>query len=234
VTLSCWRDSVTLFERAVSVVGDNAMVQGNLGVALSYAGRSREAVARYQKALAIEPADPGLQANLGGELAVLGRLPEAEAHLLAALRFKTGGGRPLAEELRNNLGIVQIRLGKTNEAIAHFQQAMAINPGYARPYFNYGLALAGQGMWPEAVASYARAAQLDDNWPECLDALADAYAANGDFARAAATAELAGQKAAAKGLKSLGAELERKLAAFRAGQLPPPDSKPKTPNREPR
>ena len=51
-----WRDSTTLWTRAVEVDSRNDVALYNLGAALSEAGRRDEAIARYEQVLAIVPA----------------------------------------------------------------------------------------------------------------------------------------------------------------------------------
>src|SRR4030095_6385006 len=53
--LSYWRDSETLFERALEVTTNNAVAHINLGVAYETAGKLHEAAAEYEKAIQINP-----------------------------------------------------------------------------------------------------------------------------------------------------------------------------------
>ena len=47
--LPYWHDGVSLFQRAIDVVPDNAMAQNNLGMALVDLGRTDEAVIRLRE-----------------------------------------------------------------------------------------------------------------------------------------------------------------------------------------
>ena len=47
--LPYWHDSVSLFQRAIDVVPDNAMAQNNFGMALVDLGRTDEAVIRLRE-----------------------------------------------------------------------------------------------------------------------------------------------------------------------------------------
>jgi tetratricopeptide (TPR) repeat protein len=49
---------------------------------------------------------------------------------------------------------------------------MQLNPDYPKPYLNYAMAMQQQGLTAAAVTNYAKALELDSNWPEALDKFA--------------------------------------------------------------
>lgn len=61
---------------------------------------------------------------------------------------------------RNALGVVLLNLGKPAEAQGEFQKAIALDASYAEAHHNLGLALAEQGHYDQAIASYRRALSL--------------------------------------------------------------------------
>ena len=67
--LGHWKNTVTLFEHAIRVTGDNAKAHKNLGVALAGQGRIKEAEEHYRKALLIAPNSVDAHNNLGLSLA---------------------------------------------------------------------------------------------------------------------------------------------------------------------
>lgn len=167
-----WRDSVTLFAREVSLHNDVALAQGNLGVALSNAGRSADAIHHFRAGLCLDPDDKGLHYNLGSELVMVGKTAEAERHFREALSKGRPNAAPPDEQIHNNLGGVLLEQGKLAEAAGHFKQAIALNPAYAKPYLNYGVVAQKQGQTGLAYTNYSEALRLDPDWPEVLDKMA--------------------------------------------------------------
>ena len=65
-----WRDSETLFRRALAVTPDNAVAHYDLAGCLWTEGRRAEAIAHFEAALALKPDHPDVQNNLAWALAV--------------------------------------------------------------------------------------------------------------------------------------------------------------------
>ncbi len=85
--LPYWRDTVTLFERALSVTSGNWLAHLNLGAAYEKRGQLDEAVGQYHRALAIAPGVGDIHYNLGVALARQGKLTEAADRFREALRL---------------------------------------------------------------------------------------------------------------------------------------------------
>lgn len=89
-----WRDSATLFRRALEVTPLNALAHYNLGVALVELGDGRGAEQNYRAALEIDPRYGEAHSNLGALLATQKRFDEAQRQLELALecdpRTRTG------------------------------------------------------------------------------------------------------------------------------------------------
>jgi len=99
-----WRNSVTLFEHALSVTSGNYLAHNNLGVALSLAERTEEAVCHYSAALLIKPDYTDAHNNLGVTLAVQGKVDAAIGHYTQALLIS-----PDHEKARANLAAALVR-----------------------------------------------------------------------------------------------------------------------------
>jgi len=78
--LGYWRNSVALFERAVSITENNGLAHNNLGAALLEKGKPDEAVLHIKKALIIEPGSRAALYNLGAALSAQGKFDEAVLH----------------------------------------------------------------------------------------------------------------------------------------------------------
>jgi protein O-mannosyl-transferase len=150
--VSYWRDSVTLFERAVAVTDRNFFAHNNLGEALASVGRREEAAIHYAEAVRLHPGYAPARNNQGIVLAEAGRYAEAEQEFRAALAIDPG--MVIAE---SNLATARARLGDYQDAIAHYERALAREP--SNPIVHEGLAdsLALLGRLDEAIVHYREA-----------------------------------------------------------------------------
>ena len=69
-----WRNSISLFERALAVTSNNSLAHINLGRPYLEAGRIDEAIIQYQKAIKIHPRFAGAYYDLGICLGMQGKL----------------------------------------------------------------------------------------------------------------------------------------------------------------
>lgn len=153
--VSYWRDSVTLWSRALDVTERNYRAHSALGFALAKARRTDEAVVQYNAALAIRPNYAEALSNLGMLRAQEGDLGAASAHLSAALAVDGD-----FVEALGNLGTVRARQGRLDEAIALFERARTLAPDSGEVRNGIGYALALQGRLEEARAETAEAIRL--------------------------------------------------------------------------
>lgn len=148
-----WKDSFTLWSRALEVTAGNHRAHAGLAEALAGEGRLDEAVAHYREATRLLPGVAEWHNDLGVVLTRQGLVAEAAAEYEKAVLL-----RPRFVEARNNLGAMLARQGRTSEAVAQYTEALRIDPDNALARQNLGLALADQG-------------RLDDAIRECLAAL---------------------------------------------------------------
>jgi len=132
-----WKNSVTLFERALSVTAKNYLAHNNLGVALYLEGRMEEAISQYTASLRIKPNFADARINLGVVLAAQGKYDEAIRYYREALRV-----RPDDAGTHNNIGVALAAQGKVDAAIAHYTQALRIHPDHEKARANLAVALA--------------------------------------------------------------------------------------------
>jgi tetratricopeptide (TPR) repeat protein len=180
-------------------------------------GRIEEAIAHYQEALRLRPGYATAHNNLGLAFLERGRPVEAIAQYRKAL-----GIEPENAALHTNLGDALMAQGEAKEALVHFQEALRIEPNDPRPYNNLAWIRATHPDprlrdGKEAVDLAERACGLwGGNHPNLLDTLAAAYAEEGRFVEAVATAEKA--LAASTGLNDLASEIEGRLEGYKAGR----------------
>jgi len=121
--VATWHDSVTLWQRAVSVAPPAVLSFVNYASALKEAGMTDEAQHWYREALAIDPDDFAANSGLGIVLSNKGHQEEAERHLLTALK-----SRPKHPLLLENLGIVKELQGHLDAAVEYYQLSAGFDP----------------------------------------------------------------------------------------------------------
>jgi len=173
-----WRDSVTLWNHAVTFAPDCARCLHGLGVAWYRSGDAHGAVAPLERAVALRP-DLPFQADLGLALWTTGRSREAVPHLEIAL-----AQHPHNIQLERRVGAVLIDAGRPEEARARFAALLAARPDDVDALTGLGLALVALGRAAEALAPLEKAATLSPRAPAPRVALARAYLGLGDRARA--------------------------------------------------
>jgi protein O-mannosyl-transferase len=176
-----WKDSATLWNRALACTSDNDTAHYNLGTGLLQKGRLDEAIVHYQKTLEANPAYADAHINLGRALLQKGLPDEAIAHYRKALDIK-----PRYAEAHYNLGIALVQKERLDEAIAHYRQAIEINPAYADAQNNLGSALLRAGKPDEAIPPFEAALQSDPGNAKAHNNLAAALVQKGRIADAVA------------------------------------------------
>jgi protein O-mannosyl-transferase len=173
--LRFWRNSETLFARAVAVTAHNDLALVNLGVALEQAGKMDDAFARYAEALRINPKSAPAHNDLANLLANTGRRDEAAAHYREALILK-----PQARLIHENFGTLLVETGQFDDAQRHYDEAARLAPDAARPRYLMGKARLRQGQSAEAIAQFRAALRLDPHDVQSLSYLARVLAADED------------------------------------------------------
>lgn len=124
--LATWKDSRSLFERAIAVTRDNDVAHNNLGNLLADDGDLAGAEAHYRAALAVRPGLAEAWNGLGTVRAAQGDPAGAAAAYASALE-----ARPAYVEAHYNLALSLEALGRIEEARAHYRAALALRPDLA-------------------------------------------------------------------------------------------------------
>jgi tetratricopeptide (TPR) repeat protein len=140
-----WKNSLTLFEHALSVTEKNWLAHHNLGTALLRARQYEQARFHFTKTLELYPSIAHTHHNLANALVALGQPDSAIVHYREALRLE-----PNFEEAHVNLGILLAQQNKTDEAMQHYREAIRINPRYAPAHYNLALLLSAKGKLDDA------------------------------------------------------------------------------------
>lgn len=189
IQVSWWRDSVTLFERTLSMTSDNMVIQYNLGHALGQQGKFDRAISHFREALRITPDFFDALINMGVTLSEQGKPAEAityyhraldrepasaKAHMQLALALvkQENGDEALQEfykamelapndaDVRTNLGLMLARQNKLSEATAQLNEALRLNPSSAEAHNNLGLVFLLAGQPEKSLAHFSTAMRL--------------------------------------------------------------------------
>jgi len=156
-----WRDSVSVFTRAVRTTPDNLPAEFLLGKALRQAGNPVEAILHLREVTRINPRYADGYIELGEVLYASGDLEGAIGAYERVLQLK-----PDSAPTHNNLGYALARLGQTARALKHYEAALRIDPRFALAHENAAMALVQLGRDAEAVEHLRQAGPEADSPPE--------------------------------------------------------------------
>jgi tetratricopeptide (TPR) repeat protein len=157
-----WRDSPTLWRRALDVTQNNFVAHTNLATFLEQNGQTGEAADHLRAALAIRPDDLPAALSLGTYEHQQGNLPAAiERYRQVALHAVDTNLRTTAY---SNLGSAYRQLGDYTNAKVCYEAALNLSPGLPMAMVGLGLVAGHNGDFSEAVRqlSNAMAAQPTD------------------------------------------------------------------------
>ena len=209
--------AVAQYKTALEIAPGNAEYHNNLGSALFAKGAVEDAVAQFEESLTIQPDHADARFNLGTALLKLGKLDEAIAQFRKTLEINPGH-----ENAHYNLGVTLFLKGNLAEAIAQYQKVLEINPGQVNAQGNLAWLLSTA---PDAsLRNGAKAVALAENAsrstggrnPFIQQTLAAAYAENGSYPTAVATARRALELALAQKNDTLAATLQLEIQLYEA------------------
>src|SRR6476661_4527175 len=116
-------EALTLIERSVALMPDQADWYSNFGIVYQSGGRLTPAIDSYRRAIAIDPSHANAHNNLGVLLRATGQPVEAEAAYRAAIRLN-----PEHIDAYTNLGILLNGLKRSEEAAACYCKVITLRP----------------------------------------------------------------------------------------------------------
>ncbi len=121
--LQYWRNTVALFEHALSINDENTMAHNNLGSCLLQQNRVREAAGHFSRAIEIAPTNTDALNNLGVAVMALGNFQEAVDIFQHVLQTT-----PDDATVHSNLGVAYLQLNDLPKAKASIEQALRLDP----------------------------------------------------------------------------------------------------------
>ena len=211
-------EAMVCFRQALQIQPDNAMAYDGLARACIAMGQTDEAIQDFQKALQIQPDMPLSCYSLGNAY-----MQEGQLDLAIQYWQKTVAIQPDFAPAHSNLGNALLMKGQVAEAIQHWRSALTIGPNLpAQVGLAWVLATCPQESirdGTDAVGLAERANQMTGGRnPVVLRTLAAAYAENGQFSYAVATAQQALQIAQLQHNVQLGATIGQQLKFYQNGQ----------------
>lgn len=176
-----WRDSETLFRRALAVTGGNYVAHHNLGFALDEQRRTAEAIEHYRAAVALRPDYVEARRSLAGALLEQGEWEAARREAEAAV-----AQAPDYAPARLALGAVLDRLGRLDEARQQFARAVELRPGDSQAWYALASILYRTGQLEAAQEAFERLLELEPHRAGAYDGLGAVLAARGQLDAAAA------------------------------------------------
>jgi len=178
-----WRDSESLWRRAIEIAPRSAVAHGHLGHALVEAGRIDDGIAEYRAAIALSPYYEVVHFNLGLALSKLGRGDEAMDAFRTVLTLKPDWA-PARYQIANRI----LRRGQVDEAVALYREAIDDDPLLAEAHYDLAVILAERGAFDEAASHYEAATRARPRYAEAQLNLGALYAGRGRVAEARALA----------------------------------------------
>lgn len=171
-----WRNSFTLFSRAIAVTSGNYIAHLNLGNFLTRQKRSKEAIPHYKKAIEIYRDYVEAHYNLGIALSLERRYDEAIEEYYTVLRLKGRHG-----EVEFRLADALSQKGRLDEAIIYYTKALERQPNDVEVLNNFALALFKKGEIKEAIKYYKKSLEIKPDSVEVLNNLGNALVKQKEF-----------------------------------------------------
>lgn len=159
VQLGYWRNSATLFARALEISPNNNYIsQANLATSLMELGRYGEAVPHFEYVLDHFPDAASIRNDYGTDLLLMGKPLEAAQQYTLAFPA-AAGPRSLQGAIKGNQGVAQEQAGDPQAAIESYREALQIDSALYQVRVSLGLLLYKQGYSEEAMKEFQESIQ---------------------------------------------------------------------------
>jgi tetratricopeptide (TPR) repeat protein len=173
--LRYWKDSVTLFSRAIAVNPDNNLARQNLGIALYEDDKLSEAEGYLKEVVRRSSEKSTAYLYLALIASSKGQHDSAISYLRSAIEAD-----PRNTEAHVNLGIALAGRSEYKQADESFSEALKIEPGLVKAHYNYAASLYLQHRDEEAVEELTKTLEIDPNFKQARDLLNSIQMANNE------------------------------------------------------
>jgi Tfp pilus assembly protein PilF len=142
-----WRDSFTLYKRAIAVTENNYIMHSNYGAELLAQGQYDEASQHFKEAIRIRPGYLLARQGLCVTLLMQRRLDEAISCFTEALQEKKDW--PNVHQMYYNLGCAYEQKGNLALAETNYKKTLTLKPDYEPARKNLARTLVKQNKMPE-------------------------------------------------------------------------------------
>jgi len=154
-----WRDTPTMWRRALEVTENNFIAHTNLATFLDQQGQVEEAAEHLRAALAIQPDDLIATLSLGTYEHQHGNLPAAiERYKVVALHAADPDLRTTAY---SNLGSAYRQVGDYDDAKQCYDRALQLSPRHSIAIVGLGLVALHEGDLVEAIGQFSNAMAVE-------------------------------------------------------------------------
>lgn len=147
--LSCWKDTVSLYNCLLQKSPHEALLHNNLGIEYRRIGKINKAIYHFTEAIAYDPKSIKAYNSLGLALNSLHKYQEAMEYLMKAAEIN-----PKDAETYCNIGIICESQDNTKEARNYYQKAIALKPSFIEAHMNYANLLLAENRYNEARLIY--------------------------------------------------------------------------------
>ncbi len=172
-----WKDTRTVFERAVQVTQNNYLALTLLGEHRATNGDLDGALELYREALRDKPNYSEAHFFLARGLEQQGKVDEAKSEYAMALRL-----HPSFEQARIFLGLLLAREKKYDQAAAEYETVLKTNPRSATAHNDLARLLQTEGRLDESVRHYLAAVHFDSSLAQAHNNLGVLYLQKGQLA----------------------------------------------------
>jgi len=219
VQLRYWRNSESVFRRALAVTGDNPLAHLNLGSALLEQNKFEQGEYHFREVIRLRPMVASAHSNLGFALLMQQKPADAISSFRAALEIDRSLTRTHAL-----LASALLAVGKRDEAVTEYKAALELDPDWLVALNDLAWVLATDPEprrrdGAQAVLLAERLCRLTESRdPQSIGTLAAAYAEAGRFADAVKSAAQAAELAEKLGQPDRAAKNRELLELYRKGK----------------
>ena len=172
--IAYWKDSGSLFRRALAVTQNNCIAWTNLGNYTLDQGRTDDAIDQLEQAVRLRPSFAQPHLLLGTALYLKGRHDMGMSEIELAIRLD-----PNNVPAHFNLAAILEQQGRLNEAITQFNEVIRLKPFYAEAYDGLGFALQQRGETAQAISQFRKALEIKPADGKAYQGLGEAMQTSG-------------------------------------------------------